>query len=210
MTQTDQPAMLQLRNSTRAEHDRAEHHEFQQALVKGELPRERYEAWLGQMYLVHRSLETALRAAAGQNEAIARVVRDYQYQVPYLLEDFDYFGIDPAGFEPLPATQRFIALVEEGSEDPLLLLGLHYVLEGSNNGGRFIARHVARAYDLGPRNGLKYLDPYGDQQREYWQVFKEDMGSVKFSLTETEHLVAGAKQMYQAVAELAEDLATTA
>jgi heme oxygenase len=160
------------------------------------------------MYLLHHALEKALRHAAVQDEAIAKVVHEYQYQVPYLLEDFQFFGIDPAGIEPLPATQRFLTLVEQGKGDPMLLLGLHYVLEGSNNGGRYIARHVAEAYDLAPGPGLRYLDPYGDRQREYWQAFRTDMGSVAFTESDTARLVDAAKQMYQTVAELSEDLAT--
>jgi len=209
MTEITESAMQQLRDSTREEHHRAEHHEFQQALVKGELARDRYEAWLGQMYLIHGSLEKALRAATDHSEAIQNVIHDYQYQVPYLLEDFEFFGIDSSGIEPLPATQRFASLVEQGKDDPLLLLGLHYVLEGSNNGGRFIARHVAKAYDLAPGPGLRYLDPYGDQQREHWMAFKNDMGAVDFTDAETVRLVDAAKQMYRTVAELSEDLATT-
>lgn len=210
MTATTESAMQQLRDSTREEHNRAEHHEFQQALVKGQLARDQYEAWLGQMYLVHDALETALREAADRHESLSNVVHDYQYQVPYLLEDLEFFGIDPAAVEPLPATQRFASLVEQGKEDPLLLLGLHYVMEGSNNGGRFIARHVAKAYDLSPGAGLRYLDPYGDQQREYWMAFKNDMGSIEFSETDTQRLVDAAKQMYRTVAELSEDLVATA
>ena len=135
------------------------------------------------------------------------MVRDYQYQIPYLLEDLEFFGVDPVGIEPLPATRRFATMVAAGRDDPLLLLGLHYVLEGSNNGGRFIARHVARAYELAPGAGLRYLDPYGDQQRGSWMAFRDDMGSVDFTPDESTRLVAAAKQMYQAVAELADDLA---
>lgn len=206
MTQSPEPAMQQLRDSTRDEHDRAEHHAFQQSLVRGELPRTGYVAWLGQMYLLHRSLEGALQKARPESAAIATVVRDYQYQVPYLLADLEYFEIDPATISPLPATRRFLALVEEHQDQPLFLLGLHYVLEGSNNGGRFIARHAAKAYDLESGAGLDYLDPYGDRQREYWSTFKDDMGSMDFSAQQTATLVAAAKQMYQSIAELSDDL----
>ena len=94
-------------------------------------------------------------------------------------------------------------------DDPLRLLGLHYVLEGSNNGSRYIARHVARAYDLAPGPGLRYLDPYGERQREYWMAFKNDMLAEGFTDVETALLVQGAKQMYQTVAELSDDLAAT-
>jgi len=207
MTDATLPAMQQLRDSTREEHQRAEHHEFQQALVKGELSRDRYAAWLAQMYRVHDALETAVCEATQNHEAVRNVVREYQYQVPYLLEDLDFLGIDPTTISPLPATARFTAIVEHGKEDPLQLLGLHYVLEGSNNGSRHIARHVAKAYELAPGPGLRYLDPYGDRQREYWMAFKTDMGAAGFSGDDVAKLVAAAKQMYRTVAELSDDLA---
>ena len=209
MIHSNGTTMQRLRDSTLDEHERAEHHAFQQAMFKGELSRDDYSAWLGQMYLVHRSLESALRRAASGNDAIQNVVSEYQYQVPYLLEDLEFFGIDPEGIVPLPATERFVSLIEQGGDDPLLLLGLHYVLEGSNNGSRFIARHVAKAYDLPPGSGLRYLDPYGDRQREYWMQFKNEMGKVTFTEEEQHRLVEAARQMYQTVAELSDDLAAT-
>ena len=139
MIPIDRSTMWQLRNSTREEHDRAEHHAFQQAMFKGELSRQAYIAWLGQMYLVHEALETALRRAAKDHQVIETVVREYQYQVPYLVQDLEFFGVDPAAIEPLPAARRFIGSIAEAGDDPLRLLGLHYVLEGSNNGSRFVA-----------------------------------------------------------------------
>lgn len=211
MSETEISAMQQLRDSTRGEHDTAEHHQFQQALVRGELDRQRYASWLAQMYLIHQSLEEALRDTAGNSEIIRSVVRDYQYQIPYLLEDLEYFGIDPQQIEPTPAATRFADLVNSARQNPISLLGLHYVLEGSNNGGRYIARHVARAYDLEPRGvGLRYLDPYGDQQRQHWMAFKEDMGSIEFTAEQVAELILAAKQMYRTVAELSSDLSESA
>jgi heme oxygenase len=198
--------MQRLRDATRDEHERAEHHAFQQAMFKGELSRSGYTAWLGQMYLVHDALETALRRSAAEHEPIRRVVRDYQYQVPYLREDLEFFGIDSEQIEPTPATERFISLIEKNQSDPVLLLGMHYVLEGSNNGSRFVARQVAKAYDLAPGAGLRYLVPYGDKQREYWMTFKNDMSQVNFTEEEASRLVEAAKAMYQTVAELSDDL----
>jgi heme oxygenase len=207
MIDTTPSAMHQLREATRSEHDRAESHTFQQALVRGDLSRTAYATWLGQMYLIHHSLESALREAAASHERVRNVVHEYQYQVQYLLEDLTFLGVDPATIESLSATQRFAAFVAKAKEDPLVLLGLHYVVEGSNNGSRYIARHVARAYDLEPGPGLRYLDPYGDQQREYWTAFKNDMGSESFTDNETGRLIEAAKQMYRTVADLSDDLA---
>ncbi len=74
-----------------------------------------------------------------------------------------------------------IRSIAETGDDPLRLLGMHYVLEGSNNGSRFIARHVGRAYQLSTGPGLRYLDPYGDRQRAYWMDFKNAMGKFQFT-----------------------------
>jgi hypothetical protein len=41
-------------------------------------------------------------------------------------------------------------------------------------------------------------------------AFKNDMGSIEFSETDTQRLVDAAKQMYRTVAELSEDLVATA
>ncbi len=207
MTQTTSSTMQLLRDSTREEHDRAEHHPFQQALLRGELSRRQYGQWLAQMYLVHDALESALREVADGHDFVREVVRDYQYQVPYLLEDLDFLGIDPEVVTPLPATVRFLDRLEDARQDPTRLLGLHYVLEGSNNGSRYIARQVAATYGLSPGPGLRYLDPYGERQREYWMTFKSDMGRCGFADDDNHRLVAAAKEMYRSIAELSSDLA---
>lgn len=102
------PVMEQLKEATLDQHTSAEGHPFQRALAGGSLPKEQYVANLAQMFLVHRALEDELRRAASGVSGIARVVREYQYQVPYLLADLAFFGIDPPGIRPAPATQRLI------------------------------------------------------------------------------------------------------
>ena len=161
MTEETQSVMQRLRESTRDLHDAAEHHDFQRAFAQGSLPRDRYVGYLGQMYLVHKALEQRLRSAAETSEAIRAVVDERQYQVPYLVEDLEFFDVDPDSIEPLPATQRLIDEIEQMASEPASLLGLHYVLEGSNNGSRFIARGLMPAYGMAPGPGLRYLDPYG-------------------------------------------------
>lgn len=193
-----------LRTETRELHDAAEQHPFQRSLFKGSLPREQYVANLGQLYLVHRALEAKIRERISETPALAGVVREYQYQEPYLLEDLAYFGVEAESIQPVPATRAVIEAIErQGDECPVALLGHHYVLEGSNNGSRYIARNVSRAYGI-PMGGagLRYLDPYGDEQPAKWMEFKTDLLALSLTETEQDAVVSAAREMFAAIAAI--------
>ena len=206
MTEETQSVMQRLRESTRDLHDAAEHHDFQRAFAQGSLPKDRYVGYLKQMYLVHKALEEQLRNAAESSEAIRSVVDERQYQVPYLIEDLEFFGVDPDSIEALPGTQRLIDDIEQMASEPASLLGLHYVLEGSNNGSRFIARGLMGVYGLAPGPGLRYLDPYGDEQRERWLAFRATMDEVGFSPEDSDRLLKSARHMFQGIVDISDDL----
>jgi len=201
--------MPRLKKDTQALHDAAEHHPFQRTMFKGRLPIEAYTAWLGQMYLVHSSLETGLIGARSRVPAIDAVVTDEQLQVPYLLDDLAHFNIDPATIQPEPATSRLAERLSLlGKDQPLALLGHHYVLEGSNNGGKYIAMSLRKSYGLQPGHGDKYLDPYGPQQTQVWAAFKDAMTAQRFSNDEQDTLVNAAAEMFDAIRALSDDLWT--
>ncbi len=193
-----------LRTETRELHEAAERHPFQRALFKGSLPRKQYVANLGQLYLVHKALEARIRERMSDTPALAGVVRAYQFQEPYLVEDLKFFGVDPSSIQAMPATRALIETIErQAQETPVALLGHHYVLEGSNNGSRYIARNVSRAYGI-PMGGagLRYLDPYGDDQPARWMEFKTDLLAISLTATEQDTVVGAASEMFAAIAAI--------
>lgn len=205
-TNESNSVMLLLKESTAAQHDAAENHPFQRALVEGRLERTAYAENLAQLFLAHRALERRLRESAETLPAIGAVVTEEQYQEPYLREDLAFFGIDPESIEATPATRALVERIEQAS--PVELLGMHYVLEGSNNGGRYIAKKVRAAYDLEEdKPGTRYLDPYGKAQREKWMAFKATMDEQSFSAEEREKMVAAAQGMFDSIAAIGADLA---
>lgn len=207
--QCGSPIMIQLRDSTQVLHDATENGEFNRALVQGKLPLDLYIECLGQLFLIHRCLEGGLRRHHENIPAIGAVMRDYQLQEPYLRNDLAYFGRNPEQIQPLGATTAFIAQIERASAaTPVALLGMHYVFEGSNNGSKFISIAVRRAYGLAGNDGTHYLDPYGDQQREYWATFKADMNAQVFSADEGAAVVRGATATFEAVMRLHRELHT--
>lgn len=207
MTDDRPTIMLKLKESTQSRHDATEDGLFNQELVKGNLPRDRYVEMLAQLYLVHRSLEGHLRKYAGATPAFKTVLKEYQFQEPYLEADLVFFRRDPAAIEPLPATKRFIDRIDEiASQEPAGLLGMHYVFEGSNNGSKFISKAVRRAYQLENGDGTRYLDPYGENQRAYWQQFKDDMNAVTFTPRQTDAVLQAAGEAFDGVMKLHAEL----
>lgn len=207
MSQVNAAVGHRLKSETQDLHDAAENHEFQRALFKGQLPLDRYIAYLGQMLLVHEALERRLIEARADVPAIDAIVESWQLQAPYLRADLEALGADSHDIAPLPATSRLIERIKAAaSESPLRLLGHHYVLEGSNNGSRYIAINVRKAYDLTPGRGDQYLDPYGDQQRARWASFKESMAGVVFTGAEADELVDAAREMFEGIAGISGDL----
>jgi len=207
MTSADLSLSTALRVATSDLHTQAESHPFQRALVQGELPRDLFTRQMSQLLLVHTALEKALHHAAIENTDIASVVREEQFQQPRLVRDLAHVGFDPAKAAATTATQAVCSLIERlAATNPIALLGALYVFEGSNNGARFIARAVRKAYNIEELEGISYLDPYGEAQREKWGEFKAAMDALVLSDDDIESVVATAKQMFRAINAMGDDL----
>lgn len=201
--------MAHLRESTAALHDQTESHPFPQDLVAGKLPLAGYVNYLAQMFIVHKALESALtqwRDSRSQASATGLFDLD-QIKTPYLLNDLAMFGVDPASIVPAPATRRLVADIDRRAGfSPVSLLGMHYVLEGSTNGGKYIARAVQKAYKLAPGAGSSYLDPYGDTQRQRWLHFKSAMDAAEISAHDVAEIADAAAAMFIAIRAVFDDL----
>lgn len=199
-----------LRESTRGLHDAAETHEFQRSFAAGKLPREQYVRYLAELVHVYAALEKSIAELRSFVPELAGVIRDQHFREKDLQADLEFLGYRPNGQPLLTSTRRMVEHIEKcAAERPIKLLGFHYVLEGSNNGSKFIARNVARAYGLQPGRGLAYLDPYGDQQRDVWQQYKQDMASLNLTGEQTEAVVEAARQMFEAIASMSSELLKT-
>lgn len=206
MSSTAVGTMDRLREGTKALHDAAEGHNFQRTLFAGQLPQVSYADYLGQMFCLYQALEDALRAAQGDRPEIAYVVQEHNFRAEDLCKDLAHFGVDADRVEPLPATQALIADIERTrAENPIALLGMHYVLEGSNNGNHFIAKNIRKAYSLDGA-GARFLDPYGDMQRPRWAEYKQALGGVPLTEAESDAMLAAAQDMFRAIGRISEEL----
>lgn len=204
--------MLTLRESTAEHHRRAEQHPFQQQMVRGTLPRALYVRWIGQMLQIHAALETHLDRLVKRHPQFTSVFNDERRKVSALRGDLAFFGAAAADHAPLPATREFLDEMDRMAlHQPLALLGILYVLEGSTNGSKFIARRVRPAYELpATGEGSAYLDPYGDLQPVRWQEWKAAMDALGLAAADVESLTLAAQQTFDAVRQLGAELLATA
>lgn len=199
--------MLRLREETIEHHKAAESRPVERALAAGTLPKARYVALLGQRLLIHRRLESRVRELAARFPFVGTIVQETLFQEPNLRADLRFFGVDPDAVTPLTATSRFLNAIDAlADENPLSLLGVYYVFEGSKNGARYIVRRLRPAYGLAEGPGTLYLDPHGEQQRPLWEMFKQRMDAAGFAPADQTAMVAAAKMAFDAIAEVDEEI----
>jgi len=185
-------------------HKMAENRPLQRALGRGELPQSVYAHYLGQLLLVHRALERALREHRPNNNAIATVFCDDQQREDDLRNDLKYLKTDVDAIEPIAQTRELVDRIERAAaEQPTALLGYLYVLEGSTNGARFIARVIRKSYGF-EQQGLSYFDPYGDEQPARWQAFKNAMDSIDFAEADEQAIFVAGDDMFNSIAAISD------
>ena len=193
-----------LKEATAEQHRDAEGRRLQKDMVRGRLPAGTYAAWLGQMLLLHRVLWERIESHRGDHPVLAGIVRDEGLHVANLCADLALLEIHTGDVVPLRSMDRAIQLIVLTSEsDPLSLLGYNYVLEGSMNGNRFIARALEHTL---PVAAISYLDPYGEEQRPVWQSYRERMNEAGFDEAQGERMVGTARDMFTFIAEMSDEL----
>jgi len=199
--------MERLRETTRDLHKEAESRPLQRSMARGTLPRGSYAMYLAQLRHVHAALEDALDGVAGSSAGLAELFTDERRRVPDLDRDLAAFGIDPAGVPVLPPAEAFIADVRElATENPISLLGPLYVLEGSTNGGKFLARVLERSLGLESGDGLSYMDPYGERQPEMWASFKRSADATELTPEESDAVIRSARRTFSAIAGISDSI----
>jgi heme oxygenase len=201
--------MQRLRDETSDLHSHAESRTLQREIAKGTIDRSIFVAYLGQLYAVHDALESALRDVEGHHPAISALATPERMRVPDLDRDLEFYGLDREQLEAGGAAERFVSLVEHTREaEPVALLGALYVLEGSTNGGRFLAQVLRKSWNL-DGGGVTYFDPYGDQQGPVWAAFKREMDEASFEARHEDAIVEMARRTFEAIAEVSDEVATS-
>ena len=206
MTTDPRPLGQRLKEDNWDLHEQAEHDTLPQHMVKGTIPKETYAELLGQMWLVSRVLDAAVVAKRDEVPVLKELVTDRQLQIQYLEEDLAHWDVDTASLEPKPGTAGLIAEIERSRDaEPIRLFGLHYVREGANNGNKYVAMKIRKAWGVEDGAGFRYLDPYGGDQRPMWDAFKVKLNEIELTEDEKSAIVAGARSMFEHIIAMHKD-----
>lgn len=206
MTDAENSIMQRLKSETSDLHSHAESRNLQRAIASGEVDQTIFSAYIGQLYHVHNSLESALENSRDKHAALKSLATADRMRIPDLDRDLAFYGVDRDQIDAGNAARHFAAKVQEiNALDPVALLGALYVLEGSTNGGRFLARALRRSWDL-DGDGLAYFDPYGDEQPQMWAAFRRDMDEASFDANQEEAMIEMAKATFIAIAEVSDEV----
>lgn len=207
MTDTPDSIMLRLRTETRDLHTHAETRQLLQEISRGQVTQETFADYLAQLHIAHRVLEEALEVAAASHESVAALATADRMRVPDLEKDLAHYGVDPESVEAVPAAEEFASFVSSSlAADPVALLGALYVLEGSTNGGRFLARVLRQTWSLESDDGLAYFDPYGKEQPRMWASFREQMEATDLTAGQRDAILAAARATFTAIADVSDQV----
>lgn len=198
-----------LKERTKDAHARAERHALQAEMLRGDVTREQYAAWLGQMFHVWSALDFGLASLAARDRRVADMLKPYHAHAHRIVADLEFLGRRVDDNAVLPATAHFVDLVNHTPAGPPAgpsLIGVWYVLEGSANGGRFIAQGLSHGLKIAGPEGLTSFNPYGERQREYWQAWRVALDAQDFDDSERSEIISAASAAFDAMYDLMEDL----
>lgn len=206
----------ELKARTREAHDRAERHPIQARMVRGTLSPAEYAAWLVQMREIWRELDPALALLAREDARVGAVLRAYHPHAHRVEEDLEFLartmGVATDAIAVAPAAREIAREIARSVSEPARrvgVLGVWYVLEGSANGGRFIAKALAKAFGWVGGAGVRSMDPHGEDQRARWQQWRADIDAQAWSAEERGLILARANAMFEAVHEAMEQMSTS-
>lgn len=190
-----------LKERTAKMHRFAETRPLQKALVTGKASRGQLAIYLAQLGQLHQTLEALLeRVPEGAAQHVAALTQPHSHSIAGDLQALQ------EGPSILEITSTLTdKMRRHAAEQPLFIIGALYVLEGSMNGNRYIARGLASGLGLKPGGaGLTYWDPYGEAQHAHWDQFRKALDDLVLTKAEEDAVHDGASFMFEAVAKVSD------
>jgi len=192
-----------LKTKTQDLHVAAEHHPFQQRLLRGGMTTPELAAFINEMMHVQLALESALRSTS--NASVRTLVRDWHVRSHLSKHDVIALGGTPSPAPNHSATQKFCDVIRNAAErDPTALVGILYVLEGATNGNVYVGKALEKHLNLAPGAATRSFDPHGADQRPRWMAFRSELNGLALDPATTTQVVEAARATFQAVYDISE------
>jgi len=167
-----------LKARTAAAHSRLETLPFFQSLQAGSLPIVPIVNFMRCMAIVHAVVEREFSQATIPQ--FVRLGAHTTPKAPLLAADLDTLRAAsvPSIADAVHAALDCAAEILSNARSPLSLVGVLYVLEGSQNGGLVLKQAYARCLNLHEEQ-LTYFGCYGDDTANHWQLFEYLLNSLE-------------------------------
>lgn len=173
-------------------------------MARGTISRAEYAAYLGQLLHLWNAIDDGVAKAAARDLRVKAMVREYHPHAWRVRADLRFYGRD-GGAPALGTTATMVEMIQAAAESSAIV-GAWYVLEGSANGGRYIAKSLATAFRLDGRDGLMAMDPHGEAQRERWQAWREALDAAGFDEAERAGILAAANATFEGMSGIMDAL----
>ncbi|UUV28852.1 biliverdin-producing heme oxygenase [Amycolatopsis roodepoortensis] len=185
------PFSAALRASTLPAHERANHSEYMNALLGGELTRDGYTRLAIQYYFIYQAIEQAADKLA-KDPVAGKFVFEELRRLPSLERDLEHL-VGPDWREtirPLPSTERYARRVAEASDWSGGFVAHHYTRYlGDIAGGQVIRRLLERKYELTEAGSLFYhFDQLGSAPK-FRDNYREQLNSAPWTEDERARLI---------------------
>ncbi len=175
-----------IREAMQSIHDRIEQLPVSLAMANGSISKDSYVALLEQLLLIHKVLENHY-----SHPCLAAFISPGVYRTQALERDLATLG----GFvapQPWAITSEMIQHINHvAKEQPLQILGMLYVMEGSRMGSMVLFKPLAKALKIPPTvgNGLDYHIEGIAERPQQWLRFKTAFNSTSWKADEEITLV---------------------
>lgn len=150
-------------------HRRLDGSPFFAALQAGLLPKLAIVSFLRCLAIIHAVLEREIASVA--NPGIAALARQAGPKLALLVADLETLDTEslPSIGPGIDRALDFAAAILADADNPLSLVAMLYMLEGSQNGAA-LKRAYARCLDIGVEQ-LSYIGCYGSETAAHWKAF---------------------------------------
>ncbi len=189
-----------LRSETLALHTRVESLPFFAALQAGTLPATSIVTLMRSLAVAHALLERSLTDTA--DEQVAAVAQGVTRKLPLLMADLDALHVEhsPGIASPMQASLEFGAWLT-GAREPMALLGVLYVLEGSQQGGLALKKSYARCLGVDEAQ-LSYFGCYGRDTASQAELFAGRLNALVLDEPQITTVVSSAVRCFEWVAQV--------
>lgn len=197
-TQTQTPLSVQMREGSQAEHTAAEGSNFLEELLGGRVNQQGYADYLHRYLGIYRVLEELGREHSAQNTVAAALIDPVLDREEPIARDLTYWSngaLDASSPLASPATDAYIARLQEVGSNPLAYVAHHYTRYlGDLSGGQVIGRMLTRAFETAPGEGVDFYEfPTIEKVKLYKDAYRTNLDSLALTPEQEAEVVAEVK-----------------